>query len=138
SVVPTLLICIFGIILLQLGYKLIKSRKVASLLPSVNLQLSKNSVEIYCILAIIISFLLRGAQAIFFTREDQQFTFALSFLENQVLVAIGLLGWIVYTGQGKLWHKILLYGTVISVSAMRGFYTTMLELMLVPIIILFA
>jgi hypothetical protein len=138
QILPVLGLCIAGVILLQVAYHLVRSKKVTRLLPAVNIQLTHRRIEIFCILAISLSFLLRGAQTIFFPRDDQQFAFILAFLENQVLVAIGLLGWLVYTKQGRLWHKILLYGTVIAIAGMRGFFTTMLELMLVPVVVLFA
>jgi O-antigen polysaccharide polymerase Wzy len=137
DVIQVQLLCIGGVILLQLGYHLVRGGGIKPLLPKLNLTMSLKRLEAFCVLAIAGSFLLRSAQAILFNREDLQFVSIAAFLENQVLVAIGLLGWMVYSGNGKKWHKILLYCTVVAVSIGRGFSSTMLELMLVPLIILF-
>ena len=47
-------------------------------------------------------------------------------------VVIGILGWLVFSEQGKKWHKLLLY-VIVAGAALKGFSSTMLEAMMVPL-----
>src|SRR6185312_5680251 len=55
EIIPALLMCIFGVVLLQMGYHLAKQGGVRGFLPTVNLSLGLNRIEAFCICAIALS-----------------------------------------------------------------------------------
>jgi predicted small integral membrane protein len=60
----------------------------------------------------------------------------LRLVENQVLVAIGILGWIVYGRKESGWYSVWLY-MLVSLTALQGISSGSLETALAPIGVLF-
>ncbi len=131
-----LVLTIAGVILLEASYYFIVSRKALSSLPAVSLPLTKGRAEIYCVSVFIIFMLLPWLVTALTTETYLQVSSIINLLQNQVLVAIAVLGWFVYSGQASWWHRILLH-VVVATVALRSFSTTMVELMMLPLAVLF-
>jgi hypothetical protein len=131
-----LLLTIVGVILLEVTYYYIVGRKAVNSLPGVRLPLTKRRAEIYCLLVFAIFVLLPLLQTALPEETYVRVFSIINLFQNQVLVAIAVLGWVVYSGQSALWHKILLY-IVVATVALRSFSTTMVELMMLPLAVLF-
>ena len=84
----------------------------------------------------ILSLFLGRLQGLLSEQAFLQVSAIIGLLQNQILVAIGILGWLVFSGQGNKWHKILLY-IIVGAAAVKGFSSTMLEAMMVPLAVLF-
>lgn len=131
-----LVLTIVGVILLETVYYFIVGRKALNSLPAVSLPLTKGRAEIYCVSVFIIFMLLPWLEKTLSAETYLQVSSIINLFQNQVLVAIAVLGWIVYSGQATWWHKTLLY-VVVATVALRGFSTTMVELMILPLAVLF-
>jgi hypothetical protein len=131
-----LLLTIVGLILLEFTYYYILGRKAINSLPATRLPLTKGRAEIYCLSVFAIFVLLPWLQTALSAETYLRVFSIINLFQNQVLVAIAVLGWIVYSGQSALWHRILLY-VVVATVALRSFSTTMVELMMLPLAVLF-
>ena len=131
-----LVLTIVGVILLEATYYYIVGRKALNSLPTVRLPLTKRRAEIYCVSVFVIFLLLPWLQTALSSETYQQVFSIINLFQNQVLVAIAVLGWIVYTEQAAWWHKTLLY-VVVAAVALRGFSSTMVEVMMLPLVVLF-
>jgi hypothetical protein len=136
DVIAALLMSIMGIGLLQLGYYRFRSSKITSLLPCADLPLNRFRAILYCL---VVGFVL---PVIFYLKdiipEEYQAPLSsiLALLQNQILVVIAILGWLVYSRRGSKWFAIVLYGAV-GLAALRGIGNGILEQALVSIGVLF-
>jgi hypothetical protein len=130
-----LILTILGVIVLEAVYYFLISRSIR-LLPAVSLPLTQRRAETYCISVFIIFITLPPLVAMMSAEIYQQLSSIINLFQNQVLVGIAVLGWLVYSGQGSRWHKILLF-VVVATVALRGFSTTMVEMMILPLAVLF-
>jgi hypothetical protein len=135
DIVAALSLAILGVCSLQIAYYSLRNGKVLTRIPRVSLTLNRKKAEIFCLSAFVLSLLLGRLQNSLSRETLLQFSAIIGLLQNQLLVAIGILAWLVFTGRGKAWHKILLY-VVTAVAAMKGFSTTMMESMMVPLAVL--
>jgi hypothetical protein len=136
SVIAALLLSIAGICALQIGYYSLNTYRLSRAIPAIDLHLNEKKALVYCL---IIGFLLPIALSVFKSRGEQNYTqlsaiFVL--LQNQQLIVIGILGWIVYSDRGTRWHKILLY-VIAGIATMQGLSSAFLERALIPTAILF-
>ncbi|HSS19396.1 MAG TPA: O-antigen polysaccharide polymerase Wzy [Pyrinomonadaceae bacterium] len=131
-----LALTIVGIIILEITYYFVSRNNLLKALPSANLPMSKGKTEIFCLAVLAVSIFLPRLQTAFSQDTYLQFQAMIVLFQNQVLVVISLLGWLVYSGQGRRWHRLLLY-VVIAVAAFRGFSTTMIEMMILPLAVFF-
>lgn len=136
DIVASLALSIIGIVTLQISYYSLNYRKAVRLLPHVSLQLNPRRMEVYCIVILVMSVFLGRLPALLSDQMALQFSAPIGLLQNQLLVVIGLLSWLVFTHQAKRRHTILLY-VVVGISAIKGFSTTMMESMMVPLAVLF-
>lgn len=127
-----LLMTIAGVALLQATYHLVKRVN----LPKVDLPLNVSKVRIFYAASFTFSFLTSRIDLLFSEDTNQQYGSVLGLLQNQVLVAIAIMGWIVYTQRGTRFDRIALYGGVAIITLIRFRSTTMLEQILLPILIL--
>jgi len=132
DVMAALLLTIVGVGAMQLAYYKVKNKRLVSALPTINLDLNKRKAEIYCGLVVVTMLLLSRLEGIVAEEYQPQLSAVFTLLQNQSLVAIGILGWIVYSSRGRLWHRLLLY-FIVGLASIRGFSSTMLEQLLIPV-----
>ena len=136
DIVVALVLTIIGVVALQVSYYALNFRKTVTLVPRVKLPLNVRRSEIFCLSVFVLSLLLPRVQSVLSEETFLQFSSVISLLQNQSIVAIGILGWLAFTERGNHWHKILLY-VVVAVAAAKGFASTMLETMMAPLAVLF-
>ncbi len=136
DVTAALLLAIIGICAVQAGYYWFQRSNVRKAVPTADLFLNKSKAVLYCFLAgllLPLLFTFKGA-----IPEEYQLPLSaiLRLLQNQVLVVIGVLGWIVYSLKDSKFYTVWLYAVVL-LAATRGISTGILEEALVPIVVLF-
>lgn len=139
DVITALALSILGVGALQLGFYQFKINKVRNLFPSVNLALNEKRAIVYCVTMFALPFSVNILIAVLppeFSGILTQLSALLGLLQNQLLVIIGVLGWIVYSGRGTVLHRVLLYGIVV-ITVLRGISGASLEQVIVPIVVLF-
>ena len=131
-----LLLSVLGTGALQVGYYSLRAQLFAKVIPSIDLHLDEKRAVIYCItIGVLFPLLMKLTSAL----PEQVFTQAsaiITLLLNQVLVAIGIMGWIVYSGRGNKWHKVILYG-IVAIATIEGVATGLLEQAILPMAVLF-
>ena len=136
DVAGALILSILGVLTLQFAYSFLRSRRFMRSFPAVNLRLNQKKAVAYCVLVGLLSPLLPSLRAFLSEQASVQLSAIFTLLQNQQLVVVGILGWIVYSGQGRRWHKLLLYA-VVAMGAWRGLSSGFLEQAIVPIAVLF-
>jgi hypothetical protein len=136
DVIAALLMTILGVCLLQLGYYRLRGSKLIELLPSADLQLNKSRAIIYCVMVGFVLPFIFSIKDIIPEEYQAPLSSILTLLQNQILVAIAILGWLAYSKRGSKWFAVALYGTV-GIAALRGIGNGILEQALVPIGVLF-
>ena len=136
DVTAALLMALVGIIALQFAYYWFRETQIRRVVPVAELNLKKSKAILYCILVGIIVPLLFTFRGIIPEEYQQPLSSILRLLQNQVLVVIGVLGWLVYSRRESKWFAVWLYGLVI-VAALRGVSTGTLEEAVLPIGVLF-
>ncbi len=135
QVVLALLMSIMGVCLFQVVYYLIKRPEILKAISPVKLHLNRRTAEMFCVAVFIVS-LLAGRFRSFLPEDSaSQFNAVVGLVQNQLLVVIVILAWLASSGQKEKRHLIMLY-FVVAVAALRGFSTTMMELMMVPLAVL--
>lgn len=135
DVAVALIMAILGVSAQQLGYYWFRRSKVQNMIPVARLPLDKTKALLYCVLMVILVPLVLASKVpiLEFLQPPSSI---LRVLQNQVLVAIGVLGWIVYSLRDSRLYKVGLYALVFIV-AVRGISTGALEEALVPFAVLF-
>lgn len=135
-VVAALFLSLLGVCALQLSYYALSSQQVAQRLPVVDLHLNKKRATVCCIVIGVLFPLMLRLTPLLSDGTYLQFSAIFTLLQNQQLVVIGILGWMVYSGFGTKWHKLLLYGMV-GIAAIRGMSNGFLEQAVVPAVVMF-
>lgn len=136
DVTAALLLAIVGICALQAGYYWWQRTDFQMAVPIARLPLNKSKAVLYCALVGILVPLLFTLKGVIPEEYQVPLSAILRLLQNQVLVAIGVLGWIVYSRKDSKFYTVWLYAFVL-LAATRGISTGMLEEALVPIAVLF-
>jgi hypothetical protein len=136
EVVSALILAIVGICSLQIGYYSFQRSGYRNTVPVARLALNKRKALMYCVLVGILLPLLFTFQGIIPEEFQQPLSSILRLLQNQVLVVIGILGWLHYSRHGSRIYALWLYGLVF-IASMRGISSGTLEEALVPIGVLF-
>ncbi|MGH9874674.1 MAG: O-antigen polysaccharide polymerase Wzy [Pyrinomonadaceae bacterium] len=136
DVLAGLVMAIVGIIALQSGFYWFQTSKHRRAIPITHLHLKKEKALLYCLLVGIFLPLLFTFKGIIPEEFQQPLSSILRLLETQVLVVIGILGWLVYGRKESLIYAVWLYGLVL-VTSMRGISNGTLEEALVPFGVLF-
>lgn len=136
QVVAVLLLSILGVLGLQFGYYTLQSGRFARSAPAIDLHLNEKKAVIFCFLVGLILPVVLSLRSALSEAVNQQLSAIFSLLQNQQLVVIGILGWLVYSGRSTKWHKLLLY-FVVATTVWRGLSTAFLEQAVLPIIVLF-
>src|SRR5262249_25557916 len=93
EIVAALSLSILGAASMQLAYYALKGVKVSRIIPTVQLNLDPKKVEIYCVAVFASSFILNRLPGYFSEDTFQQFQQVFGVMQNQSLVAIGILCW---------------------------------------------
>jgi hypothetical protein len=136
DVVAALGLAILGACVLQICYYSLNYRKAVKLLPHVNLPLDPKRSDIFCVAIFILSIGLGRLDTILSDQTFLQFSAIIGLLQNQLLVAISILSWLMFTGRANRFQRILLY-VIVGTTAIKGFSTTMMETIMVPLAVLF-
>lgn len=136
-VVAALLLALLGVLGLQFGYYSLLFGKFARRLPTIDLHLNEKKAVIFCFLVGLILPVVSVLRSALSEGLSQQLSAIFTLLQNQQLVIIGILGWLVYSERGNKWHKLLLYFVVVT-TVWRGLSTAFLEQAIIPIVVLFA
>ena len=136
DIVAALFAGILGVLALQAGYYSLQSGKLAKRIPSIDLHLNEKKAVIYCILVGLLLPTVVGLRSALSDEQLLQFSAIFTVLQNQQLVVIGILAWLVYSGRGTKWHKLMLFG-VVGLATWRGLSTAFLEQAVIPITVLF-
>lgn len=136
DVTAALVMAIVGVCLLQFGYYRFRGSRLIKLVPRADLPLNKFRAVLYClVVGLLLPFV--------FTLKDiipEEFqapvSSILTLMQNQTLVVIAILGWLVYSRRASTWGAVALYA-VLGIAAVRGVAYGMLEQALVPIGVLF-
>jgi hypothetical protein len=115
-----------GAAALIIGYYSLGARRLKARIPVVRLPLDKRKALIYCVGAVgvysLVSMVEKTVRAEF--PEAQIFVI---LLQNQLLVAIGIMSWIVYaTEKPRLWYRLLLW-FLVALQMFIGVSSTVLE-----------
>ena len=135
-VISALLLSILGVLALQFSHYTFQSGRAVRRLPTVDLHLNERKAVVYCIIVGALLPAILETRNLLSQEQSVQYSALFVLLQNQQLVVISILGWIVYSGRGAAWHKILLYG-IVAVAIWRGLSSTYLEQAVAPIGILF-
>jgi hypothetical protein len=136
DVIAALAMAVAGIIALQAGYYWLQRSSYRRVIPVAHLPLRKSRAVTYCILVGIVLPLLFTFQGIIPEEFQQPLSSIFRLLQNQVLVVIGILGWLYYGRKESRAYGLWLYGLVILV-ALRGISSGFLEEALIPLGVLF-
>jgi hypothetical protein len=136
DVSAALAMAILGISALLAGYYYFRVSEFRRLAPVAELHLKKSKAVLYCVLVGIIVPLLFAFRGIIPEEYQQPLSSILRLLQNQVLVAIGVLGWLVFSRHESRWYAVWMYALVVLTS-LHGISTGVLEEALVPIGVLF-
>lgn len=132
DVIAALLLSILGVCLFQIGYYRVFTKRIINSIPTIRLHLDEHKALIFCVVMGVVFPLTFSVQAIVPEAYQVQLSSITGLLQNQVLVVIGVLGWLVYTGRGGRLHKFLLYA-IVGFAAVRGIATGFIEQAIVPI-----
>jgi predicted small integral membrane protein len=136
QVVAALMMAIVGVVAVQAGYYwfLKSGRRMGA--PIAQLHLRKSRALAYCTAVGFFVPLLFTFQGIIPEEFQQPLSSILRLLQNQVLVVIGILGWLYYGRKESKAYGVWLYGLVL-ILVLRGVSSGSLEQTLIPIGMLF-
>jgi hypothetical protein len=136
DVISALVIALLGILALQAGYYWFQKSRHKELVPVAHLPLEKSKALLYCVLVGLLLPVLFVLQGLIPEQFQLPLSSILRLLQNQILVVIGILGWLVYGRKESKVFTVWLYGLVV-IASMRGISSGALEEALVPIGVLF-
>ncbi len=119
DVIAALLVAITGVCLLQLGYYRFRASHFAGLVPSADLPLNRFRAILYCLVVGFVLPLVFSIRDVIPEEYQAPLSSTLTLLQNQILVVIAILGWLVYSQRGSRWFVVALYGGV-GLAALRG------------------
>jgi len=111
-------------------------RRAIRHLPILDLRLDRTKALAYCIVAVLLGLVASGTLSSLSVDSQIQYSAIFRLLQNQVLVAIGVLAWLTYSDRA-LWLRFLYYA-IVAGAAIDGASTGFLEAALAPIGIMFA
>ncbi len=136
DVTAALVMAIVGICAFQAGYYWFRRTDLKRAIPVARLPLDKQKAVMFCILIGLLLPMLFTFKGIIPEQYQLPLSATMRLLENQLLVVIGVLGWLVYSRTDSKFYVVWLYGLVI-LAAIRGVSTGMLENALAPVGVLF-
>jgi hypothetical protein len=136
DIVAALLMAILGVVVLQIAYYSFHSNSLMQFVPVARLHLAKTKAFYYCLIHSILLPLSINIKSVIPDQMQTPLGPVIILLQNQALVAIGILGWLIYSNRISKWYLGWLYALV-AFSSMRGISEGWLEQAVVPIAVLF-
>jgi hypothetical protein len=136
DVITALLLSILGVCFLLIGYYGFQATRLAKGLPAIGLSLDEKKAIIYCVVVGIFAPTLSGIEEFLPETLVVQLSALIRIVQNQALVAIGVLGYLIYSGRKVVWYKVLLYW-IIGATVVQGLSSGMIESAIAPIAALF-
>ncbi len=136
QVIAALLLSILGVCSFLVGYYGFRATRLARGLPAVGLNLDEKKALIYCVVVGIFAPALSRIAEFLPESLATQLSALIRVVENQALVAIGILGYLIYSGRRPVWQKALLYW-IIGATALQGLSSGVIETAVTPIAALF-
>lgn len=136
DVVSALLLSIFGICSLVAGFYGFQATRLAKGLPAVDLHLNEKRAFVYCVVIALLTPSLARAEDFLPESIHQQLFALIKVLQGQSLVAIAILGSLIYLGRGLVRHRVVLYW-IIGLTVMHGLSSGMIEQAVIPVVTLF-
>lgn len=137
DMIAALLLALAGICALQVGAFSFQRSSLARNLPAISVPLNKRRATAYCILVGVLVTTLLAFKDLIPDDYRTQVSAGVRFVEIQILVVIGILGWLVFSGENSKIYTVALYA-VVCFSVIRGIAGGMLENAIVPMAVLFA
>lgn len=135
DVTAALMLSLLGVIVLQIGYYKVSTSKFIRMMPNVNLHLHEKKAAVYCAVVSVVLLMIGNTESLIPEQFRAQFSSILGVFQNQAFVVIGILGWLVYSGRGRKWHKVWLY-CIVALMSLRGVSNGMVEQAAVPVAVL--
>jgi hypothetical protein len=132
NIITALLLSVLGVGALLLGYYRLQSAALLKKIPAIGLHLDETKAIIYCIAIGFLAPLLPNVADYLPHSRNLPLMAVVKVLQSQALVAIAILGSLVYSGKGRVWYKIVLYW-IIGLTVVQGLATGMVEQALAPI-----
>jgi hypothetical protein len=136
SVTAALLLSILGVCSLLAGYYGFQRTRLAENLPGIGLSLDEKKAIVYCVVVGVFAPMLSRVEEFLPETLVVQLSALIKIVQNQALVAIGILGYLIYSSRRALWQRVLLYW-IIGVTVLQGLSKGMIELAIAPIAALF-
>jgi hypothetical protein len=132
SIITALILSVLGVGALLLGYYRLRSTALVKTIPAIGLHLNEKKAALYCVVIGVLAPLLPNIADYLPQSPNIPLMAVVKVLQSQALVAIAIMGSLIYSGKGKPWYKILLYW-MIGLTVMQGLSTGMIEQVLAPI-----
>ena len=136
DVVAALVLSTIGIVALQVGYYWFQKSRYTRIIPVAHLPLKKSRALVYCCAVGVMLPLIFTFKGVIPEEFQQPLSSIMRLLQTQVLVVIGILGWLYYGRKESVLYGVWLYGLVL-ITAMQGISSGSLEEALVPFGVLF-
>jgi ABC-type multidrug transport system fused ATPase/permease subunit len=135
-VVMVLLLSILGVCSLLTGFYGFQATRLAKTMPVIGLHLDEKKAVVYCVVAGLLVPVLARPEYIFPEDLLEQLSAVIRVLQSQALIAIAILGYLIYSGRGPAWYRAILYW-IIGVTALEGLSNGMIEQAVTPVAVLF-
>lgn len=132
NIVAALLLSILGVGALLIGFYGFRATTLAKNLPIVGLHLDEKKAVVYCVAIGLLAPLLARAEDVLPEPLFLQLSALIRVLQNQALVAIAILGSLIYSGRGLVWYRALLY-YIIGLTVLQGLANAFIEQAIAPI-----
>jgi hypothetical protein len=106
DVIAALLMSIMGVGLLQLGYYSFRASNLVNMVPPAELPLNKFRAVIYCLVVGFVLPIVFALKDVIPQEYQAPLSSILTLLQNQILVVIAILGWLVYSRRGSKWFLV--------------------------------
>jgi hypothetical protein len=131
-IITALLLSVLGVGALLLGYYRFQSTALAKTIPAIGLHLNEKKAILYCMAIGFLAPLLPNVADFLPQSRNLPLMAVVKVLQSQALVAIAIIGSLIYSGKGKAWYKTILYW-IVGLTVVQGLATGMIEQVLAPI-----
>ncbi len=132
SVTAALLLSILGVVALQIGYYRSLTTSSTTGLPTIGLHLDEKKAVAYCVAVLLSIPLLAKAPNLLPQPLFVQLSALIKILQYQALVAVAIMGYLIYSGRGSIWYRAILY-SIIGLSVLYGLSTAFIEQSVAPV-----
>ncbi len=136
NVVAALSFSVLGVCSLLAGYYGFRATRLAKRLPVVDLHLNEKKAVVYCVVVALLAPLLPEIEEHLPESLVPQLSALVGVVQNQTLVAIAIMGCLIYSGRGLVLYQVLLYW-IVGIAVVQGLSFGMIEQAIAPIGVLF-